>query len=99
MRLGGLLQQLAGSGKSDRLIMRGPGGRGALDVAVSSVPGTVISSFIYLCLFDSILLGIALKHVGIARNTKSMYYRCQGNRIEFLSLSPLCYKPFCRRPL
>ncbi|XP_073396416.1 uncharacterized protein [Physcomitrium patens] len=38
MRLGGLLQQISGSGKSERLIMRGPGGRGALDVAVSSVP-------------------------------------------------------------
>lgn len=37
MRLGGLLQQLSGSGKSERLIMRGPGGRGALDVAVSTV--------------------------------------------------------------
>lgn len=38
MRLGGLFQQLAGAGKSERLIMRGPKGRGALDVAVSTVP-------------------------------------------------------------
>jgi len=44
MRLGGLIQQLSGSGKSERLIMRGPKGRGALDVAVSTVPGTFVSS-------------------------------------------------------
>ena len=49
MRLGGLLQQLSGSGKSERLVMRGPGGRGALDVAVSTVPGIIISAFLYVC--------------------------------------------------
>lgn len=44
MRLGGLFQQLAGAGKSERLIMRGPKGRGALDVAVSTVPGKLRTS-------------------------------------------------------
>jgi hypothetical protein len=52
MRLGGLLQQLSGSGKSERLIMRGPGGRGALDVAVSTVPGISISSYLYVNSFQ-----------------------------------------------
>jgi hypothetical protein len=42
-KLGGLLH-FSPAGKSERLIMRGPGGRGALDVAVSTVSGIYTNS-------------------------------------------------------
>lgn len=64
MRLGGLLQQISGSGKSERLIMRGPGGRGALDVAVSSVPGKLTFNPSYN--FMSTPLETELKHLSVA---------------------------------
>lgn len=40
--LGNLLN-FSPTGKSERLVMRGPGGRGALNVAVSAVPSMYIS--------------------------------------------------------
>lgn len=35
----GLMLPFSSAGKSELLVMRGPGGRGALDVAVSAVSG------------------------------------------------------------
>lgn len=49
-RFGSLLSLGHNTGKADRLYMRGPGGRGEVEVAVSGVIGT----FRFLCLNGSL---------------------------------------------
>lgn len=41
-RFGSLLSLVHNTGKADRLYMKGPGGRGEVEVAVSGVIGTVL---------------------------------------------------------